>query len=113
MSRPSRSRMQRVDTIARYWLSDAAPLQVFARDISFDRPECFRCAVPATEWMSNFERAHLIDRALHGLDHAGNVVPLCPECHDAMPSFDDWDDAIEWVAYTRIMRQWDAIVSAA
>jgi hypothetical protein len=45
------------------------------------------------------DRSHLIDRCFDGLDHAGNLVPLCASCHKAMPSFRPGDEgaAVFWL----------------
>lgn len=92
--RPGR-RMPSVVVIARHW-AGRHPFE----DVSLDDPQCFGCRWSATAWnSSNFERAHLVDRFLGGLDHAGNLVPLCSQCHRVMPMFeiDQGQDAIDWV----------------
>lgn len=62
-------------------------------------PECFGCRRAADDWRS-FDRAHLVDRQVGGLDHEGNLVMLCPRpCHSLMPVFDidERETAICWV----------------
>lgn len=92
--RPGR-RMPSVLAIAKHW-AGRHPFE----DVHLDEPQCFGCRWSATAWSSaNFERAHLVDRFLGGLDHAGNLVPLCRPCHRVMPMFeiDQGQDAIDWV----------------
>lgn len=63
-----------------------------------DRPACFGCGSQAPEWSgSYFDRAHLVDRYLGGLDNEPNLVPLCFLCHRLQPIFASGDQAIEWV----------------
>ena len=92
--RPGR-RMPSVSTIAKYW-AGRRPFE----DVSLEEPQCFGCRRRAAEWSSSyFDRAHLVDRFLGGLDHAGNLVPLCVACHRLMPLFeiDQGQVALDWV----------------
>lgn len=88
-----------------YWLQEReAPLGGDGRI-----PHCFRCLrVSGYDPMDGFdgrwnnsglERAHLVDRALGGLDGAQNLMPLCWPCHKVMPSFGPGEgpDAIAWI----------------
>lgn len=80
--------------VAEYWDTTIAGLF----GIHLDAPRCFCCGRREAEW-SDFERAHLVDRALGGLDHEANLVLLCRTCHSQMPMFeiDQWYDAVMWV----------------
>jgi hypothetical protein len=93
-------------TIAEYW----SRRSVF--DVILDWPHCFACYIdppyheedtPKIRWngaSGYLIRAHLVNRALNGLDGPQNVVPLCYECHSGMPMFrgyDEYPDAAEWV----------------
>lgn len=91
--RPER-RMPSVQTIVKYW-DGRHPFEADPLD-----PRCFGCSRAAPEWSgSYFERAHLVDRCLGGLDHVGNLALLCSNCHRVMPSFDidEGPQAIGWV----------------
>jgi hypothetical protein len=93
--RPGR-RMPSVRTIAKYW-AGRSPFH----EVDVEQPQCFRCLRLAPEWGgSYFERAHLVDRFLGGLDHAANLVPLCGRCHRMQPIFeiDQGLDALAWVS---------------
>jgi hypothetical protein len=82
--------------IARYWVQQRPG--VFA--ITTDHPKCFHCGSEIASW-AKLERAHLVDRALGGLDHEANLVLLCRVCHrERMPSYgpDEAEAAIAWVA---------------
>lgn len=98
--RPPR-RMPSARAVAEYWHTRN---DLF--DIDLDRPRCFRCdgRVPEWNWL---DRAHLIDRVNNGLDHAANLVMLCPSCHKRMPSFDNGEDdgALGWVLRLPMWRQ--------
>lgn len=81
--------------IAEYWQHLGAPFHIDA-----DVPQCFCCRRVSTDWR-DFDRAHLVDRQLGGLDLEANLAMLCPRpCHTLMPVFeiDEWEKAIQWVA---------------
>jgi hypothetical protein len=106
--RPGR-RMPKLYDIAYYWYNERPG----TFRVSLTVPLCFRCLrrLPPEElrprnihkrWLSAssyLERAHLVDRFVGGLDGPQNLVPLCPECHRCMPTFeiDQGDRAIAWV----------------
>lgn len=54
---------------------------------------CVRCGC-----RHNIDRAHVVDRMLGGLDHVGNLRPLCESCHRLQPSFgpEEVDQAVAW-----------------
>jgi 5-methylcytosine-specific restriction endonuclease McrA len=78
--RPGR-RMPAARRVAAFWAAQPGPFTVHP-----DVPQCFRCGAGVGKW-SDLERAHLVDRWAGGLDHAANLVMLCPLCHRAMPIF--------------------------
>jgi hypothetical protein len=67
-------------------------------------PVCFACEVGAETWFE-FEKAHLIDRCLDGLDGPQNVIPLCHRCHRTMPSFGPGEEEEAW-AWIRDHPHW-------
>lgn len=93
-ARPPR-KMPSLASIVRHWMEcDTFP------SVRFDEPHCFGCWREAPTWTGRyFDRAHLVDRQVGGLDHVGNMVPLCLLCHRVMPMFeiDEGDKAIAWV----------------
>lgn len=64
-----------------------------------ERPHCVRCGhqhPDVTTWANAngiLERAHIIDRCCDGLDHAGNLAPLCRTCHKKQPMFESGMEA--------------------
>lgn len=78
--RPSRS-MPNVKRIAVWWAAHEPDL-----GIDLAEPRCFRCGADSESWR-DLERAHIVDRALNGLDHESNLALLCPPCHRVMPMF--------------------------
>jgi 5-methylcytosine-specific restriction endonuclease McrA len=89
--RPGR-RMPPATRVAEYWSGQ----DIFW--LSVADPRCFGCNRPAETW-GQFERAHLVDRACDGLDHAANLAMICGPCHRVMPMFlpGEWEAAILWV----------------
>lgn len=63
---------------------------------------CWKCGwfgiFPGWTGTSGLERAHVIDRALDGLDIEPNLRPLCASCHKFQPSFEPGDEelALRW-----------------
>lgn len=57
-------------------------------------PYCVRCG----RVTPHVEKAHIIDRMLHGLDTPANLAPLCGPCHRGQPMFQpgDEDRARDW-----------------
>lgn len=89
--RPGR-RMPPAKRVATYWRTRGA----FNIDVS--DPRCFCCGRQESSW-GDLERAHLIDRAIGGLDNEPNLTMLCRTCHSQQPIFeiDEWDNALRWV----------------
>jgi hypothetical protein len=74
-------------------------------------PMCFRCGwMPPVDdeqelsksWRDAgryLDRAHLADYVITGDNSLRNMIPLCHyPCHRTMPSFNQRDDALDWVA---------------
>ena len=60
--------------------------------VASEPPHCFKCGrrTIARDWSkasAELDRAHVIDRVCDGLDHAGNLRPLCKQCHRYQPIF--------------------------
>lgn len=91
--RPGRSRMPSGQAVADYWREQG---RFGGYGLAF--PACFTCRRPADDW-SQLERAHLVDRAVGGLDHVANLVMLCWACHRCMPTFEagEGEAALCWV----------------
>lgn len=90
-------KMPSVEKILNYWTSSK---QRHVFDINESYPHCFKCYREYPEWDNRyFERCHLIDRVFDGLDHEGNLVLLCSDCHRIMPCHKNGDEAkaIAWV----------------
>lgn len=112
--RPPRS-MPHLRDIAEYWVDREDDLPSYqAHSIGLGEPFCAACGwlAPVPDGLGRkswalasrfLDRAHLVDRALGGLDHEGNIVVLCHLCHRRMPSFDvdQWADAVAWVEEQR------------
>lgn len=90
--RPAR-KMPSAKKIAAYWEQRGTPF-----DVQSNQPCCFACKTRSDRW-NNFDRAHLVDRFLGGLDHEANLAMLCHTCHKIMPMFEvsDYQHAIDWV----------------
>jgi len=62
-------------------------------------PHCVHCGWQSwkatwNERSTGLERAHIIDRAVdNGLDHEGNLAPLCKRCHATQPIFKPGQEA--------------------
>ncbi|MEV0881681.1 HNH endonuclease [Micromonospora echinofusca] len=98
--------------MAQYWMPRYRSVfpDLYADYIGWGEPFCFRCSwlAPvddtqgslAAVWGSAagwLERAHLYDWALGGSNEPENLVPLCRQCHDIMPSFSCRHEAIAYV----------------
>jgi hypothetical protein len=66
-------------------------------------PECIRCGSE-----TRVEKAHIIDRCAGGLDHAGNLLPLCHVCHREQPEFVNGDEAeaLAWFGAEKTDDRW-------
>jgi len=91
-SRPPR-KMPSAKKVVVYWKLRGKPF-----DVQSNQPCCFACKTPSDSW-NNFDRAHLVDRFLGGLDHEVNLVMLCHACNKIMPMFEvsNYQHAIDWV----------------
>ena len=80
-------------------------LKRIARFHGLGDPACYCCGyVHPGEWTWDtanrwLERAHVIDRCFGGLDHEGNLRPLCTWCHRQQPPFSPGEEAsaLAWV----------------
>lgn len=108
-----RGDMPRLSRVMEYWREQYAPIfpDLAAHWIGWGEPFCFRCGwlapvddtrpTLAEVWDSArgwLERAHLHDLGLGGPNTPENLVPLCRNCHDMMPAFEDRASAIAYVA---------------
>ena len=103
MSKQYRGHMPSLSTIVDWWVDHWEGEMTKGY---WDEPFCFRCGwVPPFDpftgdpWKVGgwLERAHLKDWALGGSNSPDNLVPLCPTCHKAMPSFGSSIDALVWI----------------
>lgn len=67
-------------------------MRAIAAHHNTDAAACYRCGDTART-----ERAHVIDRALGGLDDVQNIVPLCYRCHADMPPFAAGEERRAWL----------------
>lgn len=100
--------------IARYWLSPEGRARIPGEVNSFvcdlGEPSCFACGwylesapcypdvpIPRAWDEARLERAHLVPRALGGLEAPDNLVLICQVCHQNAPNVRDAEVMLGWM----------------
>jgi 5-methylcytosine-specific restriction endonuclease McrA len=90
-----------------YWL-ESRPSESYELFNQYDiaEPSCYSCGCWSECEVWSYERAHIVDRMLDGLDIESNLVLLCRPCHKRQPIIgpDNYAHFIEWINLNRRMR---------
>lgn len=116
--RPDRGNPKSRAAIVRYWMKREATAGKVGPWgwIDWGEPCCWACGYFAASWRphdshkhqesdiancwdsaTGLERAHIVARSSHGLDHCGNLVLLCVKCHELSPDCGRAEVMYEWM----------------